>query len=136
MLNPSTADETANDPTVARCIKTSQKWGYGGCVVTNIFAIRATDPEDMKRAKDPIGADNNSAILGTAFNAGLILCAWGAHGRHMRRSAYVAGMLNGAGIKLHCLKLTAEGEPGHPLYLPGDLEPRIFEPPLWMPGDE
>ena len=126
MLNPSTATETTNDPTVTRCIGFAKKWNFGGCVVANIFAYRATDPDEMKRAKDPVGPDNDKHILQCASDAGIVLCAWGAHGKHMGRSHSVRGMLHRAAIKVHSLSVTAEGEPGHPLYLSGNLEPRLF----------
>ncbi|MCF6276041.1 MAG: DUF1643 domain-containing protein, partial [Robiginitomaculum sp.] len=48
MLNPSTADEVKNDPTVERCERRARMWGYGGSVVLNIFSYRATDPKDMR----------------------------------------------------------------------------------------
>ena len=126
MLNPSTAAETTNDPTVTRCIGFAKKWGYGGCVVANLFAYRATNPKEMKSAKDPIGPENDKYILQCAADAGIVMYAWGLDGKHMGRSHYVRGMLHEAGIKAYCLSVTAEGEPGHPLYLRGDLQPKLL----------
>jgi len=54
-LNPSTADENKNDPTITRCINFATSWGYGGVCVTNLFAYCATVPSDMKASNDPIG---------------------------------------------------------------------------------
>lgn len=118
-LNPSTADEINNDPTVTRCIKYAHRWGYGGLVMTNIFAYRATEPTDMKRMSDPIGPDNNVWLTRIADEAGIIVAAWGNHGQHMNRSAWVKAHIP----SLHCLKQNASGEPAHPLYLRADLEP-------------
>ena len=56
-LNPSTADENKNDPTITRCINFAKSWGYGGVCVTNLFAFRATVPSDMKTSNDPIGTE-------------------------------------------------------------------------------
>ena len=58
-LNPSTADETTDDPTLTRCINYAKSWGFGGVCMANIFAYRATEPNDMKAATDPIGSENN-----------------------------------------------------------------------------
>lgn len=62
-LNPSTADETEDDPTIRRCINFAKTWGYGGLCMTNLFAYRATQPEDMKRASDPIGNKNDETLI-------------------------------------------------------------------------
>lgn len=126
MLNPSTADEAVNDPTVARCENRAKLLGYSGLTVCNLFAFRATDPEDMKAAADPVGPGNDQAILSEADLAGKIICGWGVHGGYRGRSAEVVSMLRAAGHSLFCLGMTSSGEPGHPLYLPYSMEPRPF----------
>ena len=113
MLNPSTADETKLDPTCARARSYAQAWGYGALIVTNIFGWRSTDPRALKRAKDPVGAGNDAAILRAARESDLVVCAWGNHG--LDRSGQVRKLLDG--IPLHALKITGAGEPAHPLYL-------------------
>lgn len=117
MLNPSTADEVANDPTVERCERRAVSMGYGALVVTNLFAFRATLPTDMKRAADPIGPRNDAVILDTARSAGIVVCGWGADGPYKGRAAGVLKLLKAAGVKTHALKLTNSGEPYHPLYV-------------------
>lgn len=124
MLNPSTADETALDPTCTRARDYARRWGLGALLVTNVFAWRATDPEELRAAPDPVGRGNDAAILGAARRAQLVLCAWGNHGTYLDRAARVARLLRQAGMRLHVLRLNAGGEPAHPLYLPGRLRPR------------
>jgi hypothetical protein len=124
MLNPSTADETVLDPTCSRARNYAEAWGYGGLLVTNVFAWRATDPGEMKAVRDPVGKGNDAAILRAACEAALVVCAWGNHGAHLGRSSQVERLLRTAGIALHVLRLNANGEPAHPLYLPGKLRPR------------
>jgi len=126
MLNPSTADEHRLDPTCARARDYAERWGYGALVVTNVFAWRATDPDDMKAARDPVGRGNDRAILGAARASAIVVCAWGNHGAHAGRSAAVRGLLAQAGIPLHALRVNAGGEPAHPLYLPKRLRPRSY----------
>lgn len=126
-LNPSTADETKNDPTVAKCIRYAKRWGFGGLCMTNLFAFRATMPEKMKREPNPIGPENDRWLTEIASGAGMILAAWGNHGTHMSRDGQVVAMLRPQGPRLlHCLKLTATGQPWHPLYVKDDQEPKTF----------
>ena len=55
MLNPSTATEERNDPTIERCERRARALGFGGLSVVNLFAFRATYPADLRRAADPVG---------------------------------------------------------------------------------
>jgi hypothetical protein len=126
MLNPSTADETVLDPTCTRARGYAERWGYGALLVTNVFAWRATDPGEMKSARDPVGRGNDAAILRAARQADIVVCAWGNHGAHLERSRAVLRLLRGAGIALQVLRLNASGEPAHPLYLPGELRPQLW----------
>jgi len=124
MLNPSTADELKLDPSCTRARLYAERWGFGALVVTNLFGWRATDPEDMKAARDPVGLQNDKAILAAAREASLVVCAWGNHGAHLGRSAAVLSKLKECRTKLHILRMNGQGEPAHPLYLPASLEPR------------
>lgn len=118
MLNPSTATELANDPTIERCERRARMWGHGALSVVNLFAYRATRPRDLMRAADPVGPDNDAQILTAAQEAGLILCAWGVHGVFQGRDKSVEHLLRDQGLALHALAWTAGGTPRHPLYLP------------------
>lgn len=126
MLNPSTADEVANDPTVERCERRARSWGWDGLIVANLFALRSTDPKALKTHLDSIGPVNDDSILWAAMQSKLVVCAWGIHGKLGGRSAAVLALLRGTGIALHALKVNADGEPAHPLYLPYSLSPVPF----------
>jgi len=121
MLNPSTADEHRLDPSCARARDYAERWGFGALIVTNLFAWRATDPRAMQRAAEPVGRSNNQAILRAARQSAIVVCAWGNHGAHRDRAATVLANLRGAKVPLHALRVTARGEPAHPLYLPANL---------------
>jgi hypothetical protein len=123
MLNPSTADEFQLDPSCTRARVYAERWGYGALIVTNLFGWRATDPQDMKAAREPVGAGNDRAILKAAREAAIVICAWGNHGAHLARSGKVLARLKKAGVPLHALRINGAGEPAHPLYLPGNLQP-------------
>ena len=124
MLNPSTADEAKLDPTCSRARAYAERGGYGALIVTNIFAFRNTDPGQMKAARDPVGAGNDDAIVRAASESAIVVCAWGNHGSFLERSSQVRKLLARSGIALHALRVNANGEPAHPLYLPGSLRPR------------
>jgi hypothetical protein len=117
MLNPSTATEVQNDPTVERCERRARALGFGAFRVTNIFAFRATDPREMRAAADPVGPLNDAAIVGSAAGADLVVCAWGTHGAHLGRGPAVERLLRAAGAELHHLGLSRAGHPRHPLYI-------------------
>lgn len=128
MLNPSKADEVQNDPTVERCERRARNTKEcGGVEIINIFAYRATDPEDMKAQSDPIGPDNDKHILEAATNAYQVIAAWGKHGQHLHRGKQVLSMLVTNGIKPYHLKINKDGFPAHPLYISYETKPRLFE---------
>lgn len=120
MLNPSTADEAVNDPTVERCQRRAKRLGFDGLYVTNLFALRSTDPAMLYTHPEPVGLDNDQHILETASDSEIVVCAWGAHGQHAERLVQVRRklLLAGFGGKLLCLGLTKYGHPRHPLYVP------------------
>ncbi|WP_101067522.1 DUF1643 domain-containing protein [Roseovarius salinarum] len=133
MLNPSTATEVQNDPTVERCERRARALGFGAFRVTNIFAFRATDPSDMRAAADPVGPDNDAAIAESCPWADKIIAAWGAHGAHLDRGRAVERLLRASGKTLHTLGLTKAGHPRHPLYIAYSRQPDPW--PASVPGD-
>ncbi|KEO54191.1 DUF1643 domain-containing protein [Thioclava pacifica] len=133
MLNPSTATEVQNDPTVERCERRARALGFGAFRVTNIFAYRATDPKVMRAQPDPVGPENDTAIRESLDWAGgpgdRIICAWGAHGAHLDRGAAVERLLRATGRELHHLGLTKAGAPKHPLYIAYEHQPEPWPAP-------
>lgn len=128
MLNPSTATEAQNDPTVERCERRARALGFGAFRVCNIFAFRATDPKVMRAAPDPVGPLNDAAILGSLSWADQIVCAWGTHGAHLDRGPQVERLLRAAGGPLWHLGLSKAGHPKHPLYIGYDKTPELWQP--------
>jgi hypothetical protein len=126
MLNPSTATEVQNDPTVERCERRARHLGFGAFRVTNIFAWRATDPRDMKAAADPVGPHNDATLMAGADWADQIIAAWGTHGAHQGRGPNVAALLRKTAVPLFHLGLSKAGHPKHPLYLPYAQKPTAW----------
>ncbi|WP_417586511.1 DUF1643 domain-containing protein [Pararhodobacter oceanensis] len=127
MLNPSTATEVQNDPTVERCERRARALGFGGFRVCNIFAYRATDPKVMRAQSDPTGPQNDAAILEGADWADTVVCAWGTHGAHLSRGAEVEALLRATGKPLWHLGLSKAGHPKHPLYIAYAHQPVIWD---------
>jgi hypothetical protein len=115
MLNPSTADADTDDPTIRRCIRFAEAWGFGSLTVVNVFAYRATHPRELLKASDPCGA--------TAGMAAQTIVAWGAHARSAPHLAEVLRAIPSP----KCLGLTQCGSPRHPLYVRGDTKPVRYE---------
>lgn len=127
MLNPSTATEVQNDPTVERCERRARALGFGAFRVCNIFAFRATDPRVMRAASDPVGPLNDAAISESAHWADRIICAWGNHGAHLGRGRDVATLLRATARPLWHLGLSKTGQPKHPLYIGYAVQPMLWE---------
>ncbi len=121
-LNPSTADELNDDPTIRRCIAFAKSWGYSALCMSNLFAYRATQPKDMMKITDPVGEENDRYLRTLSVDAGVVVAAWGKDGCHLKRDMKVKELIP----NLHCLKLNKDGSPAHPLYLKGNLRPIPF----------
>lgn len=116
LLNPSTADETKDDPTIIACIKIAQNLGYDGLWVTNLFAFRATEPSDLKKYTEPIGEQNDQYLTDCAKRSKIVVIAWGNHGDFLGRDQDVIKLLSKIQTP-HCLEITKLGNPKHPLYI-------------------
>lgn len=121
MLNPSTADAVDDDATIRRCAGFATDHGYGGFEVVNLFAFRATDPQDLRAGGWKVGPDNDHHIAEATKRAGGICVAWGANAKGLSRPAGVLRLLRlHSNVAIHCLGVTASGHPQHPLMLPAD----------------
>lgn len=120
-LNPSTADDQQDDPTVRRCIGFAQTWGYGRLVLVNLFGYRSPKPSLIRTVSDPVGPSNDRIIRELVSETELIVVAWGALGDLLDRDEKVLPLLPDP----YCLGTTKGGHPRHPLYLPATstLEP-------------
>lgn len=126
MLNPSTADENSDDPTIRRCTSFAHYWGYGGIEVCNLFALRTTDPKLLYKHPDPVGPQNDAYLIEAAHSAHRVVCAWGNHGLYLHRAEEVCQLMRGINQPLDALKLTKKHMPQHPLYLKSDARPKSW----------
>ena len=118
MLNPSTADAVQDDPTIRRCIGFAQREGFGGLDVVNLFAGRATRPEDLFAMNDPAGPENTRFLIKQFRSRAPVIAAWGAHPK--AQQAFSELRQNIRLPKMMCLGMSKAGSPRHPLYLPKD----------------
>ena len=135
MLNPSTADDTQNDPTVRRCIDYAKRWNYGGLLVLNIFAYRSTDPANLLEVDDPVGPRNEEVFKTLIPKVDKVVCAWGNHGLitvkieapfladEVPQGELAMRWIRNSGKDASALRITKAGQPAHPLYLPKHLTP-------------
>lgn len=146
MLNPSTATGEEDDPTVRRCVQFTKDFDLGlkGLVIENLWDFRATDPqvvkEQEKRSRldfsegekehpSPCSEDNDYSILRAAKRAGIVVAAWGKNALEIEggseRIHHVLGIIRGHS-DVHILQLNKDGQPAHPLMLPGSLRPYLW----------
>ncbi len=132
-LNPSTADESQDDPTIRRCIAFAMREGRGSLVMLNLFSYRATSPKALKGI-DPFRLTDDSANtrivkeqVEKAHKAGgTILVAWGVHGELHGYGEFFKILLGA--YPLTCLGHTAAGHPRHPLYIKADQPLEAWTP--------
>lgn len=144
-LNPSTADAENDDPTIRRCIRFARDWGYGGLLMGNLFAYRATNPKDLPNLHSdtrlsPVGeykakgqwaydreSVNDKWLKHMGAEAGIIIAAWGATPMPLgwgNRAYQVHAELG----HVHALGFTKDGHPRHPLYVKADTRPVPLPP--------
>lgn len=130
-LNPSTADEHNLDPTLRRCVRFADGWGYGSFLMLNIFAWRSSLRTALRIVDDPVGPNNNFWIADAAHDHEYkrFIACWGTHGKYLDRGEHVRNIFREAGTLLYHLGLTKDGYPKHPLYLSSTTEPT-----LWVHG--
>lgn len=139
MLNPSTADALADDPTIRRCVGFAKRWGCAAVEVVNLFGYRATHPTDLQRSNTEWGnrgPGNDQAVVAAMAEVtaqfGYVIAAWGStleyDPAHIAAVRHVARTADELGVSLDCLGVTASGSPRHPLYLKGDIERRRWVP--------
>ena len=123
MLNPSTADENADDPTIRKCIALAKSWGFGSLAVGNLFAFRTPSPVVLKQSPLPVGDANDDWLQRLQSTAALTVAAWGNHGAFHGRGGVVRSML----ANPYVLGLTKLGQPRHPLYVLSTTKAQMWE---------
>jgi len=119
MLNPSTADANVDDPTIRRVINFAKSWGYVGVFVGNLYAFRSTDPKGLRYLDNPLGEDNIHHIQNLIGLVEKVIYAWG---NNQREPEWLSDLVDTP----YYIDISKKGIPKHPLYLKGDLQPKIY----------
>ena len=128
-LNPSTATEKSNDPTITRLERYAQRNGFGSLEMYNAYAYRATNPKEMLAQTDPNGPENDATLRIAALYADTIIFAWGNHCDPDREQAIWQLVQNLDNEPPRCWGLTQSDRPKHPLYLKDEI---LDAPVLWV----
>lgn len=123
LMNPSVACTAYSDPTLRKTGKFARAWGFGGQLVGNVHAYRATDKDKLLDVDDPVGPENDHAILHMAAEAKTVVLAYGQPPKALRQRGRAVEALLSNHPELCHLRLAQDGTPVHPLYLPETLRP-------------
>jgi len=125
-LNPSIADDSKNDPTIARCQAFAQKWGYGGLNMANLFALVSTDPKALNQVDDPVGPDNDATLLHLHKTSAKTVVAWGCKDELVHQRAIKVANILRKEKEIYALATCKDNCPRHPLYLKQTLDPVLY----------
>ena len=141
-LNPSIANSSENDKTLARIINFCSQWDYKNIYIINLFALISKSSIQLSKSNDPIGVNNDLITLKTLefwredSNCDLWL-GWGDKGEFRERDrkvlklikkfSYVKSKKNNSSKTVLCLGLSKKGNPRHPLYMSNRSILRKFE---------
>jgi hypothetical protein len=130
MLNPSTADDVNDDPTIKSCVRLAKHNGFGGLKIVNLYTVRATNPNELKAMdqKTAMGSNANEYILESCDDCMHVVAAWGNFKYAKRRANDVLIMLKNRGIGVMCFGVNKDGSPKHPLYIKSDTLIQEYKP--------
>ena len=120
-LNPSTANENDDDPTIRRVKRFARDWGYGGVFMMNLFAFITPYPEKLMMYSDPIG-NNDDWLKEISEKCEDVVFAWGSFKEATERAKDVSKQFTNA----LALRVNMDGSPAHPLYIPASIVPVVF----------
>jgi hypothetical protein len=133
-INPSTAAPNDLDPTLKSAQRIAHANGYDSFLMFNVYAQRATRPDDMERERNQWLHDENMKAFAYLLSiAGERPAVWAAWGAIIEKRGYLSDcvremveMGNRAGaVWYHAGPISVKGHPHHPLYLKSNtpLEP-------------
>ncbi len=118
-LHPTRADDHEDDALIKKCSAYAKQHGYGGIILGSLFAYRANNISEVKKACDPVGTYNDVSLLESHQRAEKTIAIWGNAGTFKGRADEVTTLLPG----LLCLQLTVKKQPRSIKGLANDMLP-------------
>jgi hypothetical protein len=130
-LNPSTANEVSDDPTIRRVKSMAKGWGFGGVYMANLFSFVTAYPDELLKCPDPVNG-NDLWLYKIAAQCNEVVFAWGSFKEAQERAKKVIAMFPNA----KALHINKNGSPKHPLYIKGDTIPVLYNPSAKLGEEE
>ena len=116
-LNPSTANELQDDPTIRRLCGFAEDWGYGGLYACNLYPYITAYPKELVKGEAHHKANYPAIKMASSLSV-LIVVGWGDGIKLVYGGAAVAEHVGESYLSAPmCFGLTQLGNPKHPLYL-------------------
>lgn len=137
-INPSTAEPDHLDNTLKSVSRIAAGNGYDSWIMFNVYAQRATRPDDMdKTLNEELHSENMKAFRYILANVeeGISPSIWAAWGAIIEKRPYLTGCVREM-IRIGCEynarwmsvgKISVKGHPHHPLYLSKDEKTADFD---------
>ena len=134
-INPSTAAPDALDPTLQSAQRIALSNGYDSFLMFNVYAQRATRPDDMERSCNPVLHGENRKAFQYLLSLSPAPALWAAWGNIIEKRGYLMDCLRdfaadgkAAGARWYTAgPLLKSGHPHHPLYLKGTTPLQGFD---------
>ncbi len=134
-INPSTAEPDNLDNTLKSVERIARHNGFDSFIMFNVYAQRATSPDDMEKACNPALHAENLKAFRYVLSISEKPVVWAAWGAIIEKRNYlpdcVRDMLQAGeeyGASWVCAgAITKKGHPHHPLYLRKDEKVRPFD---------
>ena len=134
-INPSTAKPDALDNTLKSVERIALGNGFDSFIMFNVYAQRATSPDDMEKACNRMLHEENLKAFRYVLSLSENPSVWAAWGAIIEKRKYLPDcvrdmLLAGeeVGAKWYCAgAITKKGHPHHPLYLRKDEKIKPFD---------
>ena len=134
-INPSTAAPEALDPTLQSVERIAHSNGYDSFLMFNVYAQRATRPDDMEKSLNPALHRENRKAFRYLLSLSEQPAVWAAWGNIILKRDYLMNCMRDfaadgqtAGARWYTAgPLLKSGHPHHPLYLKGDTKLLPFD---------